>query len=222
MSGRRRAMLRVVDSLGRAAVSRFRRPSGAEGLPHSVERILVIEPWNIGDLILATPLLRDLRKRHPRAEICILAKSHARELLDRSGLVDEVIVCDLPWTADKNKYRISGSVIKEMLRLVRMLRERHFDVTLDARMDIRSNLLAAMTGSAHRIGYDIGGGGWLLTDTLPSERDRSHKIDDWLDLLDLATATSGQLPAACRRPQPTLTLGADELASAREYPFGGG
>jgi ADP-heptose:LPS heptosyltransferase len=210
-------MLRVADSLGRAAVSPFRRPSGAERSGQSVERILVIEPWNIGDVVLATPLLRALRMRYPKSEICLLGKAHARDLLDRSGLVDEVIVWDLPWTADKNKYRVSGSVIKEMLRLVRILRERQFDVTLDARMDIRSNLLAAMTGAAHRIGYDIGGGGWLLTDTLPSERDGSHKIDDWLDLLDLTTAASGQLPAACRRPQPTLTVGEDELASAREY-----
>jgi ADP-heptose:LPS heptosyltransferase len=216
MSRTRRAMLRVADSLGRMVLSPFRR---ASVLPQCVAKILVIEPWNIGDVVLVTPMLRALRMRYPESEICILAKSHARDLLDRSGLVDEVIVSDLPWTADKNKYRVSGSVMKEMRRLVRVLRGRHFDVTLDARMDIRSNLLASMTGAAHRIGYDIGGGGWLLTRTLASDRDGSHKIDDWLDLLDLldGTAARGQLYAARRQPPPALVVGEDECLAAREY-----
>ena len=201
---RRRAVMRVADSLGRVAASLFRRRSGAESSPRFPRRILVIEPWNIGDVVLATPMLRALRTRYPESEICILAKSHARHLLDGSGLVDEVILCDLPWTAEKRKYRVSGPVIREMRRLVRVLRERHFDVTLDARMDIRSNLLAAMTGATQRIGYDIGGGGWLLTRSLPSDRDGSHKIDDWLALLELLPAAGGKVPTASCRQTPTL------------------
>ena len=212
----RRALLRVADSVGRVAISPFRRPSGAERSPQSVGRILVIEPWNIGDVVLATPMLRALRMRYAKSEICILAKTHARDLLDRSGLVDEVIVCDLPWTADEKKYRVSGPVVKEMRRLVRVLRQRHFDVTLDARMDIRSNLLAAATGAAHRIGYDIGGGGWLLTQALPSDRDGSHKIDDWLSLLD-GMPGSAELPAGRDRQLPTLVVTEEEITAARQY-----
>jgi heptosyltransferase-2 len=154
--------------------------------------------------------------RYPKSEICILAKAHARDLLARNGLVDEVIVCDLPWTADENKYRVSVSVLKEMRRLVRVLRERHFDVTFDARMDIRSNLLAAATGAPHRIGYDIGGGGWLLTQALPTARDGSHKIDDWLSLLD-GMPGGAEEPAGGGRQLPTLVVTEEERAAAREY-----
>lgn len=194
----------------------FRRSSGAERSPESVRRILVIEPWNIGDVVLATPLLRALRMRYARSEICILAKAHARDLLDGSGLVDEVIVCDLPWTADEKKYRVSGSVIKEMRRLIGVLRERHFDATLDARMDIRSNLLASASGATHRIGYDIGGGGWLLTQALPSDRNGSHKIDDWLSLLDPMPGGAAS-PVGRGREVPTLAIAEEERAVARGH-----
>jgi ADP-heptose:LPS heptosyltransferase len=80
-------------------------------------------------------------------------------------------------------------------------------------MDIRSNLLAAMTRAPHRVGYDIGGGGWLLTDTLPSGRSASHKIDDWLALLDLLPGKSA--PSSERR-RPSLVVAPDEKDRARE------
>jgi hypothetical protein len=65
------------------------------------------------------------------------------------------------------------------------LRQRCFDVTVDARMDISANLLAALSGARNRIGYDIGGSGWLLTETLQGNRDATHRISaqslhEWL------------------------------------------
>ena len=177
-------MLRAADFAGRLIARPFGR-SGDNPVPRVIERILVIEPWNIGDVVLATPILRELRRRYPKARISILARPHGRELLEGSGLVDDVIVFDLPWTAQTNKYRFTPAKVREMRGLVRTLRARNFDLTLDSRMDIRSNFLAAMSRAPYRLGYDIGGGGWLLTHSLPSDRDNTHRIDDWFALLDL-------------------------------------
>jgi lipopolysaccharide heptosyltransferase II len=212
-SRKRHTLLRFVDVVGRAVARPFRRAARSEPTPLGVRRVLVIEPWNVGDVVLATPVLRELRRRYPKAEISILAKPHARELLAGSGLVDDVVPFDLPWTAQSNKYRLTPAIVREMRALVRTLRARKFDMTLDSRMDIRSNLLAAMTGAPYRLGYDIGGGGWLLTHSLPSNRDDSHKIDDWLALLDLfADAPS---LATGERPRPTLVVTEDERERAR-------
>jgi ADP-heptose:LPS heptosyltransferase len=152
----------------------------------------------------------------PRATISLLAKPHARELLYGSGIVDEVIEYDLPWTAEENKYSFRPSVLRGMRELIRGLRQRAFDVTIDARMDIRSNFLAAATGAPYRIGYDIGGGGWLLTQALPSDRNGTHKIDDWLSLLDLMPGVV-ESPARRNREVPTLVVAEEERAAAREY-----
>jgi ADP-heptose:LPS heptosyltransferase len=173
----------------------------------------VIEPWNIGDVVLSTVMLAELRSRYPRARISLLAKPYATELLEESSLVDEIIPFDLPWTAQRNKYSLGLRSLREMTSLVRRLRAARFDVTIDSRMDIRSNLIAAMSRAPHRLGYDIGGGGWLLTNTLPSERSASHKVDDWLALLDLLPGKSVHPAARCR---PTLVVTSSERDRARQ------
>ena len=199
VSRRRIAALKFVDLVGRVATWPFHWRRGGPAPP--IERVLVIEPWNIGDVVLATPLLIELRERFPAARITLLARGYARDLLEGSGLVDEVIVADLPWTAPEKKYRITPAVAMRMRSLIRELRKRRFDVTIDSRMDIRSNLLAAASGASRRIGYDIGGGGWLLTDTLPSDRDDSHKVDDWLALVRCLSVSEAIVPAERIRPR---------------------
>jgi heptosyltransferase-2 len=207
----RRALLKVADVIGRAAIAPFRRERQDSG-SHSPRRILVIEPWNIGDVVLATPLLRALRERYPKARISLLGKQHAQVILEESGLVDEVIIADLPWTASRNKYPLKAANLQRLRGLVRRLRAANFDVTVDARMDIRSNLLAALTKAPHRIGYAIGGGGWLLTRSLPANRRESHKIDDWLDLLPLLPGSGDERDPVGRLPH--LAVSEEERARA--------
>jgi ADP-heptose:LPS heptosyltransferase len=212
VSRTRRAALKTLDFFGRAAFAPVRalRDRTSLGAPR---RILVVEPWNIGDVVLATPILSALREKWPAAHIAILARDYAREILTGSGLVDEVIVCDLPWTAQRNKYRLNPATMTKLRDLVRHLRAQRFDVTLDARMDVRTNLLAAATGAPRRIGYDIGGGGWLLTHYLPSDRDQAHRIDDWLALLPLVDDS----PPSAQPPHsvPRLRVSDSERAAAR-------
>lgn len=205
-SRKRRALLRVADFFGRLAAAPFRRVGRPTPAADAIRTILVIEPWNIGDVVLATPLLRELSRRYPKAKVSMLSKPYARELLEGTGLVDDVIPFDLPWTAQRNKYPLSAAVLREMRGLIRTLKAKRFDMTIDSRMDVRSNFLAVMTGAPYRVGYDIGGGGWLLTHTLPSDRDNSHKVDDWLALLDLLPGTAPLV----ERSRPALVVTQEE------------
>src|SRR5579862_3147313 len=56
------------------------------------ERILVIQKNNIGDLVLATPLLAELRRCFPRARIDVLVNSYNGAVVARNPAVDTVIV----------------------------------------------------------------------------------------------------------------------------------
>lgn len=149
-----------------------------------VRRILVIELWLLGDVVLMTPILRALRERFPGAEISVLAKPHAEELLRESDLADRIITFDFPWTARTGKYKPSRYDRRSMRDLMRRLREERFDLTIDSRMDVRSSALAYATGAPTRIGYDFGGGGFLLTHALRASPDDHRKTHDWLMLLE--------------------------------------
>lgn len=180
----KRVALKVLDIVGLGAsllprlIWRPRRDAGK-----GIRKILVIEIWLIGDVVLVTPLLQALRARFPHSRIALLAKPHAEELLRNSGLADEIITFDFPWTANKGKYRPSRYDRRALASLIGRLRGEKFDLTIDCRMDVRSNVVAFATGAPRRIGYDFGGGSYLLTDALPAAPDDHHKVDDWLALL---------------------------------------
>jgi len=200
------AAIGALDLVSRTLHGLWRPPRPVPGIPKS---FLVVEPWGIGDVVLSTALLRALRAGYPGASITLLAKSHARDLLANSGLVDEIIPFDFPWTAFSGKLSPSKYIPSEFRQLIRELRARDFDVSLDARRDIRSNAITYLAGARRRIGYDFGGGAHLLTDVLPSGNQNEHKVSDWLALLaPLGLKNQGSFA-------PSLTVTEAESAGAR-------
>ena len=175
-------LLGAVDLVGRPlARALARRPPHGGNI--EVHRILVVELWQLGDVVMVTPFLRALRECFPAAHVTLLAKSHARELLEGSGLVDEVLAGELPWTRARRKYHPADYDWRVLRELVHTLRARRFDIAFDARMDIRNNVLLALTRATHRVGFQYGGGDWLLTQAVPVTTHDEHRVDDWLRLL---------------------------------------
>src|SRR5438105_2553252 len=107
---RKLAAIGALDFVSRALHGVWRPPPPRAGIPQS---FLIVEPWGIGDVVLSTVLLSGLRRGFPDARITLLAKSHAKELLASSGLVDEIIVFDFPWTAFNGKLTPRKYVPKE-------------------------------------------------------------------------------------------------------------
>jgi heptosyltransferase II len=144
--------------------------------------LLVVETWNIGDVVLALPFLAELRSLFPGAWITFLGRPHAAQVLRGCALVDEVITVDLPWTAAKT-YDLRAYDFARMKTTFRELRSRRFDVGFESRMDPRGKLILALCGARRRVGLAYGGANWLLTDAVPVGNVRRHKNDDWMDLL---------------------------------------
>ena len=200
------AAIGALDIASRALHTVWRPASPRPGNPRS---FLIVEPWGIGDVALSTSLMRALRTYFPGSRITLLAKAYAKELLANSGLADEIIVFDFPWTAFTGKLNPRKYVPRQFQALIRRLRERDFDVSFDARRDIRSNIITYFAGARRRIGYDFGGGAHLLTDVVPSGDQSDHKVADWLALLGPLGITDRE------RFMPRLTVTEGERANAR-------
>ena len=206
---RKRALLAAFDAVAGPVASVFLRDKSKTAA--EVRKILVLELWHMGDVVLATPVLQRLRSMYPDARITLLAKAHALELLQHSPLVDEIVAFDFPWTAMSAKYdpsRYDPSAIRD---LVRRLREMAFDLSIDCRMDLRSNVLTRSIGARRRIGYDFGGGGFLLTDAVSAPPADQHKVDDWMGLLAPLHADEKESREAVT---PSLTVTSEERAEA--------
>jgi ADP-heptose:LPS heptosyltransferase len=185
----KRAVLAAADLIARPFARLLIPPS--ERLEEGIWKILVVEIWNIGDVVLATTALQALRARYPDAWIAFLGKPHAEEILRGSGLVDEVITFDFPWTSPTDKYKRSRYDRLAMKSLFRRLREEKFDLTVDCRMDFRSNFVTYATRAKRRVGYAFGGGTFLLTDAIPAKPRANHKVRDWLKLMEAVGSQRG-------------------------------
>jgi ADP-heptose:LPS heptosyltransferase len=212
------AIFRSIDAL----MSPLRLLQSSARAPQRIERILVLEPWLLGDVVIATAALRALRDLFPSAELTLLGKHHAAELLGGSGLVDDVIICDLPWTAKTAKYDPRRYDRNTLSALIRRLRDSKFDVTVDARMDLRSNLLTRATGAPIRVGYDFGGGSALLTRAVPADPNANHRVDDWLKLVEALKPYADRSKANLELSRsagyvPTLAVTEDEASLAEDW-----
>lgn len=151
-----------------------------------VRRVLVVELWGIGDAVLATCALAALRRALPDAHLAVLVKPHAATLFENSGIVDEVVAFDFPWTSPSEKYALRRYDVRSIWGLLRRLRRQRYDISLDARTDPRNHLLTLLAGVRRRFGFAHGSGSWLLTDRVPAGDPERHRVDDWLGLVRAA------------------------------------
>lgn len=204
---RKRLMLAMLDAVARMWPG-FGRPDSAKA--QDVKRILVVELWNIGDVILVMPFLAQVRARFPAARVTLLAGPHAKLVLEGTGLVDEFIETDLGWTEQAVKFNPLAYRWSELRRLRRELRLRRFDIAFKARMHIREHVLLALSGAHRRVAFAFGTGDRVLTDPIPIGDPDRHKAADWEMLL----APFGGAIAA---PLPRLRVSEAEQTWAIHY-----
>jgi len=147
------------------------------------KKILVLELWGIGDLVMMSSVLGPLRENYPNAKITLLVKPQASILLKYNDNIDEFIEFDFPWTRFLRKYRVWQWDWKGLIRVIKELRCGRFDLAICARGDIRNNILLFLAQSARRVGYDFTGGGYFLTDVVDIRSGRKHRVNDWNRLL---------------------------------------
>jgi lipopolysaccharide heptosyltransferase II len=188
MSGLKRMLIRVIEAILRPLVVGLER---LRGLPRNtggeVDKILVMEYWNLGDIVMLTPFLRSLRIQYPSASITLLTSPKAAPLMEHQGLVDRVLTVRVPWAQHYSRWRKYNPFSLrwlELLRTVKSLHAQRFDLAFTARADIRENFIIWLARIAQRVGYGFGGGGFLLTDTVIPDLHHPHFSNRWLRLLE--------------------------------------
>jgi heptosyltransferase II len=181
-------LIRVIEAILRPLVVGLewlrRSPTSANG---EVKKILVMEYWNLGDIVMLSPFLRSLRIQYPNASIALLTSPKSAPLMEQQGLVDQVICVRIPWAQHYSrwrKYNPFSLLWFELLRTLKFLHAQRFDIAFTARADIRENLIIWLAQVGRRVGYGFGGGGFLLTDAVTPDLQHPHFSSRWLRLLE--------------------------------------
>jgi ADP-heptose:LPS heptosyltransferase/nucleoside-diphosphate-sugar epimerase len=121
--------------------------------PNDVRRILLLEPFDIGDAASLAVMLRPLREHFPNAEIHLILKPICAELFEGCDLVHSVHKTNLPWTRRRGKLIPKIRELFSMVRTILLLRRIGFDIGIDTRGEIRSQLMMVLAGIPQRVGY---------------------------------------------------------------------
>lgn len=170
----------------------------------------MVELWNIGDVVLTIPFLAQLRAIFADAEITLLGRPYAAEILTGTGLVDRFIEADLTWKTEGRSFNPLHYDWAELLRVVPVLRERKFDLAFQCRPHAREYALLALSGARRRVGYAKPGWGRTLTDSIAFGESDLQKKDAWLRLLE-PFGGSREIEI------PTLSVSSDEQLWATEF-----
>lgn len=126
----------------------------------TAERILIIKPSSLGDVVHALPVLGVLRRAFPEAHIAWLVNTSLAPLLEDHPLLDELI------RFDRNRFgRMwrDPRIFFEFGRFAAGIRRRRFDLVIDLQGLIRSGLLCLFSGAAQRVGFGAAReGAWLF------------------------------------------------------------
>jgi len=144
-------------------------------------KIAVFCPNWVGDMVMATPALRAVRREFAAAEIVAVVRPYVAGVLDGLDLVDRRLLHD-PRSAAQGAGAVAAA--SRGWKFASRLRRERFDVALVLPNSFRSAFWARVSGARRRIGFQRNARGWLLTDAvLPRSRAVPHPvIDEYLRL----------------------------------------
>ena len=172
------------------------------------EKILVHAPSWIGDLVMATASLHDLRQRFPSSSITLLLRPGRDQVVDGAAYFDDTI-CD----------RSSGS-IRRMWKLARDLRERRFDLAVLYPDSLRAGLLPTLARIPHRLGYVRNLRGPLLTHRVRHPGARGAKIPEPMPHRFSRMLKPLEIESTSYRPSLFVTAQEEEAAQSRRQSLG--
>ena len=105
----------------------------------SIRKILVIKLRAIGDVLLSTVVIRNLRLAFPGARIEFLTEPPSREMLKNNAQIDATLIYD--------RKTMSG------IGLIRLVRREEYDLILDLFGNPRTALVTRLSGARYRVGY---------------------------------------------------------------------
>src|SRR4051812_38676901 len=147
------------------------------------QRILIIKPSAVGDVVHTLPILNLLRRRWPEARISWLVTPACAGLLEGHPQLHEVIHFERRRFATgwRNPKAAAG-----LWRFTRSLRERAFDLVIDLQGLFRSGWLAMRTRAPVRVGFDNAREyAWLAyTHRVPIATMEQHAIERYLSVAE--------------------------------------
>ena len=149
-----------------------------------MDKILIINPFGIGDCLFTTPLIKAIKQAYPEAPVSYWCNQRVKEIFKNSPRIDKVFALsrgDLKKIYQRSKLE----AIKIFLRLLREIKKEGFSVAIDLSLDQRYGLVTKLLGIKKRIGFNYKNRGLFLTHKIALDGySGKHVVEHYLSLLE--------------------------------------
>lgn len=135
----------------------------------SAASLLVIKPRAIGDVLLSTPVISNVKKAYPAIQIDYLCEQFAADVLIGHRDIREVL------TFHKKE--------DSTFSIIRRIREKRYDIVIDLFGNPRTALMTRWSGAKERIGFPFRGRAYAYNHHVPPRGGEVHNVDFNLDVL---------------------------------------
>lgn len=175
--------------------------------PIEFRRILVIRFHAIGDVLLTTPILDELRRRFDPCRLAMLTDLPSGEILQGHPALDELMIYNL----QKGKQKLTFSDIARHWKLLRLIRSRKFDLAINLHPSVRGGMAVWLSGARCRVGlHSRKQKTFYYNIHVPDRSGIVYRVDYMMDALRA-------IGIDAKPSLPTIGLSDEERESVRPY-----
>lgn len=146
----------------------------------NIKKILMIKNDKIGDIILSSLAIREIKKEFPNSKIDFIASNANKQLIEKNNKIDKIYILDS-----------SPRTLKDFLKYLKLssaIRKQSYDLGIELRGSFSNIFLLLFLG---RVKYKIGFylqkmGRYFLDYPMKKDRDNMHATQARLNLLNKA------------------------------------
>lgn len=157
------------------------------------KKILIINPFGIGDVLFTTPIIRILKEVYAPVKIGYLCNRRACPLLESNPYVNSIFIYE------KDEFEAIRKIsffawIKKYILFLRQIKKERFDLAFDFSLNTQFGFFSWCAGIKKRVGYDFRRRGRFLTKKIKlTGYDSKHIVEYYVDLLKYAGIEIGHL-----------------------------
>ncbi len=189
----------------------FSEPVHNISLVKSPEKILIVKPSSLGDVVHSLPFLSSIRSCFPKSEIHWVIAKGLEGLLDGNPMISRLIVINKDlW----KKISRAADTVLEVRRLFKELRRERYDLAVDLQGLLRSGLITMASGAPVRVGFKEAreGSSLFYTARVRGGKDL-HAVDRYMKI----AAALGCKTDSVEFPLPPVVDGKDLKSFRKEH-----
>lgn len=132
-----------------------------------MKHFLIIQTAFLGDVILCTPLISELKRIYPDALIDVVVRKGNELLLQNNPYINEIIV----WNKKEGKY-------KSLLSTIKRIRKNEYDEIINLQRFASAGLMCMRAKSKSKIGFTKNAFGFIYSKKVPHNiGDGRHEVE---------------------------------------------